>query len=137
MLVGVLLLLGVSGTGELRRISLTVQSAGAHDESFGCRAGVIKGITGDQRQQLTRGRLQNPRLVRKDNIGESDTVEVLPSRNRNSDEIAGLEFTQTPKEGIAVRSKGYIARLSWQCGPRNMSNGYSKYWRPRPFSHHG
>jgi hypothetical protein len=86
---------------------------------------------------LTRGRLQNPCFVGKHNIGEPDAVDVLPSSDGNSDQIAGLEFTQTPKEGIAVRGKGYIARLSWQCGPRNMSNGYSKYSRHRPFSHHG
>jgi hypothetical protein len=48
----------------------------------------MKGIAGDQRQQLTCGRLQNPGLVGKNDIGELDTVKVLPSRNRNSNEIA-------------------------------------------------
>src|SRR5467141_1244752 len=90
---------------RLRRISLAVHSAGTDDESFPRRTGVVKGVTGDQRQQLIRGRLQNPSLVGTDDIGEPDTVDVLPSRNRNSDEIAGLEVTQTPKESIAISSE--------------------------------
>jgi len=48
----------------------------------------MKGIAGDQRQELTGGRLQNPGLVGKDDIGELDTVKVLLSRNRNPNEIA-------------------------------------------------
>jgi hypothetical protein len=90
---------------------------GTDDESFRRRTRVVKGVTGDQRQQLTRGRLQNPRLVGVDGIGEPDTVDVLPSRNRNSDEIAGLEFTQTPKESIAVRGNRNVARFPWSAVP--------------------
>jgi hypothetical protein len=86
----------------------------------------MKGIAGDQRQQLTGGSLQNPGLVRKHYIGEFDTVKVLPSRNRDSDEIARLNFTQMPKKSIAMRGKRYIARLSWQRSPRDMSNRDSK-----------
>jgi hypothetical protein len=68
--------------------SLTAQSAGSHHESLRRWADVMKGITGDQRQELTCGRLQKPGLVGKDDIGELDTVKVLPSRKRNPNEIA-------------------------------------------------
>jgi len=94
----------------------------------------MKGITGDQRQQLTCGSLQNPGLVGKDDIGELDTVNVLPSGNRNSDEITRLKFTQMPKKSIAMRGKRYITCLSWQRSSRDMSNGYSKDFRRRSFS---
>jgi hypothetical protein len=49
-------------------------SARTDDKSFGSRTRVVKGIAGDQGQQLTRGGLQNPRLVGTDNLGEHDTV---------------------------------------------------------------
>src|SRR5467141_2230163 len=90
---------------RLRRISLAVHSAGTDDESFRRRTGVVKGVTGDQRQQLTRGRLQNPRLVGTDDIGEPDTVDVLPSRNRHSDEIAILSFGVWVTSSPAISSE--------------------------------
>lgn len=131
-----LLLQDLVGMRGLHCISLAVQSAGAHNESLRRWTDVMKGITSDERQRLTCRRFHYPRFFRTNNIGEADTIEVLPARNGNTDEIARLEFAQAPKEGIAVRGKGYIAYLSWQGSPRDMSNCYSKYLWLRPFSDH-
>jgi hypothetical protein len=39
-----------------------------------------------------------------------------------------------PKKSITMRGKRYIARLSWQRSPRDMSNGYPQDSRRSSFS---
>jgi hypothetical protein len=81
-----------------------IQSAGSHDEPLWSSPHKVKRVTGNQRKGLPRSRLQNPGLVRIDDVSECDAVAVLGARDDYPDNIARLEFAEAAKECIAMGS---------------------------------
>jgi hypothetical protein len=62
----------------------------------------MKGITGNQRQHLTRGRLHNPRLIGTDNIGELDAVEVALAHSSAFMALGAASAQSTAKQKVAI-----------------------------------
>jgi hypothetical protein len=96
----------------------------------------MKWIAGNQRQRLIGSTVQNPSLLGLDDLAESDAVYVTPASSYELDDIAILQFAQTPKEGVAVPGKGDITHFSRERSSGDMPNSQRKNLRRDSVSDH-
>ena len=62
----------------------------------------MKRITRNERQRLPGGGLQNPGLIRIDDVNEYDAVALLGAGVRYRDHITRFEFTHSAEKSITV-----------------------------------
>jgi len=103
---------------------------GAHDESLRCRAYVIEGKAGYERQCVLAGWLQDLSIAGQHYLGPIHLIIVLSAERLNRDRIARSNVAQWTKEAVAMGCQDHVALFARQSRLGDMADGVPQdSWR--------